>query len=91
MHPLVTPTWPAQRVTLSLNGRVLSSWTLEHPEPREYEVALPASGLGPANVLRLETPDARAPIDVGAGADPRRLGVAVHWMQLETDPGRQRR
>jgi hypothetical protein len=83
LQPFVAPTWPAQRVSLSLNGREIAAWTLTHAEPRDYTVVLPPEALGPANVLRLVTPDARAPVEVGAGADTRALGVAVHWIQVE--------
>jgi lysophospholipase L1-like esterase len=73
----------SQRLGLSLNGVELGRRTLSAPEPIELVFAVPAATLGERNLLRFELPDARSPLSVGSGQDPRGLGVAVEWLRLE--------
>jgi len=73
-----------QRLIVELNGEVLTVQTLNKQEPEEYSIELPERLLRERNVLSFATPDARAPRDLGIGDDPRRLGINVQWIEIQT-------
>jgi hypothetical protein len=72
-----------QRVTAILNGIVIDDFVITQPEPVERSLRLPATALRAENELIFKLPDAVSPKSLGIGNDPRKLGIAVYWMQLE--------
>jgi hypothetical protein len=74
---------PRQRVGVILNGTTIDSFVIENSEPSERTLALPAKLLRKENDLIFKFPDATSPASIGLSPDPRPLGIAVYWMQLE--------
>jgi hypothetical protein len=89
VHPFLAEGGPAgQRVIVDLNGSVVGALALRSEGASGHAIAL--VDIAPANTLGFELPDAASPF--GGRLDPRRLGVALHWLSLEAfpllDPGR---
>ncbi|MCU1264979.1 MAG: hypothetical protein JWM21_1297 [Acidobacteria bacterium] len=74
---------PRQRVGIFLNGTLVESFVIESSEASERTIALPAKLLGRENELIFKLPDAASPASLGLSKDPRPLGIAVYWMQLQ--------
>jgi hypothetical protein len=73
----------SQRVIAILNGTTVDSFLIEQTDPIERTIKLPASLLRTENELIFRLPDAASPKSFGLSKDPRKLGIAVYWMQLE--------
>lgn len=86
LSPFLAASRRAQRLTLSLGSDVLGTWVLRHTTPEVLRVALPAQALAPGAALALDLPDAESPARLGVSADPRRLGVAMEWLKIESPP-----
>lgn len=69
-----------QRVSASVNGGPAQEWLVDADGYRVYELTLPATSGDEPLVVRLSTPDAVSPADMGRGPDHRRLGIAVRRM-----------
>lgn len=80
-----------QRVRIIVNGREVSTLVLTEEGAGEYKVLLPKSLLRDKNLLVFRLPDANSPRALGIGDDPRQLGIAIHWLQLQPQaaPGEQ--
>lgn len=72
-----------QRVTAILNGTKVGDFVIEGTEPIERSIKLPAPLLRSENELIFKLPDAASPKSFGLSSDPRALGIAVYWMQVE--------
>lgn len=84
MHPHTSSARGAgQRVFVALNGELAGTLALRHGAPNVHSLPLPR-GLQGADSIALELPDASAP--AAGAADPRALGVAVHWLSLDPFP-----
>lgn len=68
---------------VGLNGTLVGTLALPSEDSSEHAIAL-IGGVGRANTLSFELPDAVSPF--GARLDPRRLGVAFHWLRLDPLP-----
>jgi hypothetical protein len=73
-----------QRVNIDLNGRLMETLTLKDPAPQEYSRTLPKEMLQQNNVLTFGLPDATSPKSLSLNADPRTLGIAVFWLEIQT-------
>jgi hypothetical protein len=83
LHPFLAEGDPAaQRVFVDLNGTVVGTLALRSKDAAEHALAL--IDVAHANTLGFELPDAASPY--GERLDPRRLGVALHWLVLEPFP-----
>jgi hypothetical protein len=71
-----------QRVTIRVNEREVGRVTVTDSEPRTVSVDLQDELLRGNNILRLVLPDATRPAAVGLGADRRRLGAFVEWLEV---------
>ena len=60
-----------QDVTVLLNDKPLTAFTITDREPRQYSVVLPAELLLPQNTLRFRMPNATSEQKLGIGNDPR--------------------
>jgi hypothetical protein len=81
VHPFVAEGGPdGQRVVVSLNGTIAATLALRSPEAAEHVIPL-LDGLGAANTLAFDLPDAALP-----RGDLRPLGMAVHWLRLDPLP-----
>jgi hypothetical protein len=74
---------PRQSVNIILNGTTVDSFVIEQGEPLERTIILPAKLLRAENEMIFKLPDATTPASLGLSKDPRPLGIAVFWMQLE--------
>lgn len=72
-----------QRVYLNLNGQLIETLVLKEAKAGEYKLLLPKNLLRERNLLTFGLPDANAPRAFGLGDDPRQLGIAVYWIQLQ--------
>lgn len=73
----------AQRVTIELNDKTISQWTLTNPEPAEHTIEIPADLLREKNTLVFRLPDAAVPRTLGVSEDWRLLGFNVQWIEIE--------
>jgi hypothetical protein len=75
-----------QRVLVGLNGQLVTTLRLRENRPDEYDFVLPASWLREKNVLTFRLPDAISPASLNIdNPDPRQLGIAVFWMQFQSE------
>lgn len=72
-----------QRVELRLNGRALQTLVLKEGAAQVYSIELPGDALRSRNILTFGLKDAASPKALKTGADERRLGVRVEWMEVE--------
>lgn len=72
-----------QRVRIIVNGREVSTLVLTDEGAGEYKVLLSKSLLRDKNLLVFRLPDANSPRSLGIGDDPRQLGIAIYWLQLQ--------
>ena len=87
MLPFVVPgKLYRQRVSLELNGYVLSTLVLDRWDWQNHVVSLPATRLLTNNTLELVLPDAIAPIAIGYNGDPEPHGVLVQSIDVEQLP-----
>jgi hypothetical protein len=83
LHPFLAAGGPTgQRVLVDLNGTVVGTLALRAEHPTEHAIAL--VDVAHANTLGFELPDAASAF--GERLDPRRLGVALHWLVLDPFP-----
>jgi hypothetical protein len=73
---------PRQRVSVALNGQVLSNFEITDNSAHEYTIELPAKILRAQNVLTFSLPDAASPQSLGLSKDPRKLGLALYWLRF---------
>jgi hypothetical protein len=78
----LVPGSPKQRVSLALNGSVLSNFEITDISAREYTIELPVKILRAQNVLTFSLPDAASPQSLGLSKDPRQLGLALYWLKF---------
>ncbi len=74
----------SQRLRVIVNDRLVGELRLSQPQFQDLAFEIPATvfeGFA-ATVVRLETPDAKSPREIGAGSDERRLGIAVRTVRL---------
>ena len=79
-----------QRVTIRLNDQPLTTLTLTQAVAQELSVPLPKEMLRTNNTLIFDLPDARTPQSLGMNRDPRKLALAVFWMEVHTPHGPKR-
>ncbi|HEY0407504.1 MAG TPA: hypothetical protein VGC89_17350 [Pyrinomonadaceae bacterium] len=72
-----------QRVHVIVNGQRVETLTLKEEGANEYKLLLPKSILSEKNLLVFGLPDANSPRALGLSDDPRLLGVALYWIQLQ--------
>jgi hypothetical protein len=60
-----------QDVTVLLNDKPLTAFSITDSEPHEYSLPLPAESLLPQNTLRFRMPNATSEQKLGIGNDPR--------------------
>lgn len=80
LHP---PERKMQRVIILLNGKQLTSIEDDRPELREFSFPIEQGVLQPKNELTFQVPDAVSPKSMHEGGDYRRLGIALHWIELD--------
>ncbi|OLE55082.1 MAG: hypothetical protein AUG51_05485 [Acidobacteria bacterium 13_1_20CM_3_53_8] len=74
----------AQHVTVSLNGRELTTWQLSNPDMEEFTLDIPRDALSERNVLSFYMPDIVSPKSIGVSPnETRRLGVYVEWVEID--------
>jgi hypothetical protein len=73
-----------QRLVAKLDGVVLVTFEVRDPAPLVYAIPIPRTSIREGSQLVLELPDSASPASVGLVGDERRLGVAVHWIELRT-------
>ncbi len=74
-----------QRLVVTLNASQLGVFTLNSPEASTLDLSLPAEILKGTNTLIFESPDAKAPLLIGAGPDPRPRGIKLNWIQFRNE------
>lgn len=72
-----------QRVNIILNGQQIETLSLKEEAANEYKLLLPKNLLSEKNLLVFGLPDANSPRNFGMGDDPRQLGIALYWIQLQ--------
>jgi hypothetical protein len=74
---------PTQRIGVSVNGIHVSDWTEQTGDFKNRTIHIPANAVdsGTLNIV-FELPDAESPRAVEAGADSRKLGIALQSVQL---------
>lgn len=76
----------AQRVSVTLAGHALTTWTVKRLEPSVYVARIDRALLSRDEVvLTFDLPDAVSPSTLGLGTDTRVLGVAVHSIELRAE------
>lgn len=78
---------PYQRVDLYLNAEKIVRWQVSNETV--FTVAVPeklASQPDPLLIIDFYTPNATAPVSIGAGGDPRRLGLRLSEMTVTKTP-----
>ena len=75
--------WPQQRIGFELNGKPITSITMNQNHDTEVAISLPGDVLRPQNVLKLRLPDAASPELLKVSMDQRELGIAVYWIELQ--------
>jgi hypothetical protein len=84
MIPFIHGPVTRQRVRVRINGRLAASLTLRTNEFRAYRVEVPADERAARKFrIVLELPDARTPMSIGYGDDPRNVAVAVRDVTLQ--------
>src|SRR5262249_11834294 len=73
---------PSQRVTISINGRIIETVTLTENKVQEYKLTLPQELLRVQNYVLFDLPDANSPRDFNLGDDTRELGIALYSMRF---------
>ena len=73
-----------QRVNIILNGQQIETLSLKEEVANEYKLLLPKNLLREKNLLVFGLPDADSPRNFGIGDDPRQLGIALYWIQLQS-------
>lgn len=74
----IFPGSPKQRVTLSLNGNMVSNFEITDDATHDYAIKLPAGKMQEQNVLTFDLPDATSPQSLSKSKDQRRLAVAIY-------------
>lgn len=82
VHPHLGPGLDRQVVRLTANGTDVGTWTLS--ESLQMLVDLPPGLVGSELRLVLHLPNARSPKDLGSSPDPRRLGVALSSLRIDS-------
>lgn len=80
---LSKPRLSEQRVHMILNGQQIETLVLKEEKADEYKLLLPKTLLREKNLLTFRLPDASSPRASGLGDDPRQLGIAMYWIQLQ--------
>lgn len=81
---LVSGKLDEQRVNIELNGGRIETLTLRDSAPQEFSLRLPKETLRQSNVLTFGLPDAASPKSLNLSDDPRLLGVAMFWLEIQT-------
>jgi hypothetical protein len=81
---LVSGKLDEQRVNIEINGKRIETLTVRDTAPQEYSLSLPKELLRQSNVLTFGLPDATSPRSLLLSEDPRRLGIAMFWLELQT-------
>lgn len=78
----VPPQLPSQPTLVYANGQQIAEWHVDRFA--DYTVIIPAELLGPDQPLSIEfrTPKATSPKALGVNEDSRKLGVALHELQI---------
>ena len=83
MLPFVAPgKLDSQRVSLALNGQLLTTLVLDRWDWQTHVVSLPTALLQAHNTLELALPDAIAPKAIGYNGDPEPHGVLVQSIDV---------
>lgn len=88
LRPLVSPSHPAQHVTILVNGDIAARISLRHTHERKLNVAVPQSALKKADErgylkLKFKLPDAARPKALGLNGDTRQLAIGLSSLTLE--------
>jgi len=76
-----------QSVRVLVNHHEVAQWVV-HGDFLDYTAVIPREVFGQAAVeIAFELPDAKCPIEIGAGSDSRTLGLAVVGIKLEVPKG----
>ena len=80
-----------QKVRVLVNDRFVEEWVIRYSDFHERILFIPEEVLGSSKSLAitLDVPEAVSPLSIGAGTDPRELGIAVEWMKFFLQAGRQ--
>jgi len=76
-----------QSMQVSLNGHLIPSLELTGFSPAVYSIPLPREFLKNRNFLVFDLPEAASPSSLGSGADARKLGLQVEWMDFRKNAG----
>ena len=89
LAPLIVPGQvDAQRIYIQLNGHLIDTLTLRDSTAQEYSWKMPKGMLRQRNTLIFGLPDAVSPKSLNLSADPRDLGIAVYWLEIQPqNPG----
>jgi hypothetical protein len=77
VYPYLATRLPNRTVEVRVEGRTLALWRFDSPEWSERQVDLPTDLTGRPITIELHQSVAQSPRELGIGADPRRLGIAV--------------
>jgi hypothetical protein len=77
---------PEQSLELLVNGRRLARWRLSQGAAALPVARVPLPGADPQLELRFRTGPLASPRQAGFGADPRRLGFFLEWLEIEPVP-----
>jgi hypothetical protein len=73
---------PQIQVEIWANGDKVTGWALNDPMPKLYRLTLPAGCLRTNGAIDLEFRIANpcSPLELGASADQRLLGIGLEWL-----------
>ncbi len=81
---LPSPKVAEQNVSIELNGNHLTTLTMREPVSRVYSIEVPRNLLRGRNVLQFDLPNASSLQALRIGEDSRLLGLAVEWIELQS-------
>ena len=74
---------PRQRISVSVNGILVSQWVEQTRKVRKRRIRIPANAVDRSELsVVFEFPDAASPKSLGLGADGKQLGIALLSIQL---------
>lgn len=89
VYPFLAAALPQRRVDVSIDGQELASWTFDTGGWTQRDLDVPENLTGQSIEISLRQDVVRAPRDIGAGTDPRLLGMAVKTITIEPGTSEQ--